>query len=396
MENLRKKYLRLLGSVDISKKRSLYSRIKWDDRLIIIRGQRGVGKTTLILQHIRETGMDPGEVLYVSLDDIYFSGHALSELVEEFVLEGGKYLYLDEVHRYPGWSQEVKNIYDFYPSLNLVLTGSSALSFYISGADLGRRAVVYHLPELSFREYLYFVHNLTFDIIPLADLLKHHERLALEVNAKVRSVKLFREYLRYGAYPFVLEGREGYPEKVEWLISTVIDNDIPAIENIAYESRMKMKKLLLMMATSSPMRVNLSELSRKVETSRDVLMKFLNLLVQAGIIRLLTTSGVGHTVLRKPDKIYFSNSNMLFSIYENADIGTARETFFLDQLSATHQVTYPKNGDFLVEGKYLFEVGGKNKTFLQIFDHPRPYLAVDDTEYGHKDRIPLWLFGFLY
>jgi predicted AAA+ superfamily ATPase len=396
VENLRKKYLRLLGSVDISKKRSLYSRIKWDDRLIIIRGQRGVGKTTLILQHIRETGMDPGEVLYVSLDDIYFSGHALSELVEEFVLEGGKYLYLDEVHRYPGWSQEVKNIYDFYPSLNLVLTGSSALSFYISGADLGRRAVVYHLPELSFREYLYFVHNLTFDIIPLADLLKHHERLALEVNAKVRSVKLFREYLRYGAYPFVLEGREGYPEKVEWLISTVIDNDIPAIENIAYESRMKMKKLLLMMATSSPMRVNLSELSRKVETSRDVLMKFLNLLVQAGIIRLLTTSGVGHTVLRKPDKIYFSNSNMLFSIYENADIGTARETFFLDQLSATHQVTYPKNGDFLVEGKYLFEVGGKNKTFRQIFDHPRPYLAVDDTEYGHKDRIPLWLFGFLY
>ena len=396
MEHLRNKFLRLLGSVGSSPRRYLYDQINWDERFIIITGQRGVGKTTLVLQHIKSYQADLEDVLYVSLDDIYFSAHSLTELVEEFVMNGGRYLFIDEAHRYPGWTQEIKNIYDFYRDLQIIVTGSSALSFFISSADLGRRAAVYHLPELSFREYLYFSGYSLFEPLELQDILKDHEKIALEINTKIKSVKLFREYIRYGAFPFFLEGREKYTDKVEWMIHTVIDNDIPAIENIGYESRLKIKKFLLMMATSVPFRVNISELSRKLATSRDVFTHHLNLLSRAGIITLLTTEGTGHVLVRKPDKIYFSNPNLLFSLNEQADTGTMRETFFLNQMKNRYRVTYPRSGDFLIDNKYLFEVGGKNKTLKQVKDHPGAFLAVDDVEYGHKKSIPLWLFGFLY
>ena len=396
MENLRRKYLRLLNMIPTSPRRYLYEHINWNNRLVIIKGQRGTGKTTLILQHIKSAFDDLEETLYVSMDDIYFSGNSLSDLTEEFVTMGGRYLFLDEVHRYKGWSNELKNIYDFYPALHIVVTGSSLLSFYISSADLGRRSVVYNLPELSYREYIYFTKNIDFKPIPLEDILNKHEKPAATVNEKIKPVKYFREYLRYGAYPFILEGMDSYADKVVSVINTVIDNDIPSVENISYESRQKMKKLLWMIATSSPFKVNISELSRKLETSRDMLSKYLNLMEQSGILRLLSTGGKGHTLLRKPDKIYLSNPNMLYSINENADIGTVRETFFLDQLSVHHNVTYPKAGDFLINGKYTVEVGGKGKNSGQIKEIPDSFLAVDDTEYAFKNRIPLWLFGFLY
>ena len=396
MEQLRKKFLRLLTSTEEIPKRYLYEDIDWQERLIIIKGQRGTGKTTLVLQHIKSSFKELDETLYVSLDDIYFSTHTLSGFVEDFVTDGGKYLFIDEAHRYKKWSLELKNIYDFYPELHLVITGSSALSFYISSADLGRRAAVYDLPELSFREYLNFTRNTKFEAYKLEDLLNNHEQLAYAINSKIKSVKLFREYLHTGAYPFILEGKNKYFEKLETTLNTVIDSDIPAIENITFESRRKLKKLLLMIATSSPFKVNISELSRKLETTRDILSKYLDLLNQAGIIKLLTTKGIGYTVIRKPDKIYLSNPNLMYSINENADTGTIRETFFLNQLSNNHQVAYPKWGDFIVEGKYIFEIGGKSKTFDQIKNLENAFLAVDDTEYGHKNKIPLWLFGFLY
>ena len=396
MENLRMKYLRLLSSVKLKPKRYLYDIIDWHERFVIIKGQRGTGKTTLVLQYIKSTIKNLDESLYVSLDDIYFSGNKLSDMVEEFVTGGGKYLFIDEVHRYKGWSLELKNIYDFYPELKIVITGSSALSFFIHSADLGRRASIYDLPELSFREYIYFVEGVLFETISLSDIIGNHNNLALSINSKIKSVKLFREYLRMGVYPYVLTNRTKYPEKVEASINTVIDNDIPAIENISYESRIKMKKLLLMMATSSPFKINISELSRKMETSRDILTKYLNLLSQAGIIKLLTSDGIGYQIIRKPDKVYFSNSNLMYAINEKPDIGTIRETFFLNQLSTIHKINYSKSTDFLVNEKYLFEIGGKNKTNKQIKDMQDAYLAVDDTEYGYKNKIPLWLFGFLY
>jgi predicted AAA+ superfamily ATPase len=396
MEKLRVKYLRLLASVKVSPKRFLYDKINWHDRLIIIKGQRGTGKTTLLLQYIKTTFKDYSETLYVSLNDIYFSSNTLSDLVEKFVMNGGRFLFLDEVHRYKGWSEELKNIYDFYPDLQLIVTGSSALAFYINQADLGRRASVYDLPELSFREYLNLAHKTSFTTLQLSDILNQHEKMAMEINTKIKSVKLFREYLYSGAYPFVLEGKEKYFDKLEAIIGTVIDSDIPAIENITFESRIKLKKLLLLMATSSPFKVNISELSRKLQTTRDVLVKYLELLNKAGIIKFLTTEGIGHTLLRKPDKIYFSNSNLAYVFQDDPNKGTLRETFFLNQVSAGHSVLYPKAGDFMVNGKYTFEVGGKTKSSEQIKSVANAYLALDDMEYGYKNKIPLWLFGFLY
>ncbi len=396
MERLRTKYLRLLATVDTRKKRFLFNKINWSDRLIIIKGQRGTGKTTLLLQYIKTTFKDTTETLYISLNDIYFSNNSLSGLAEEFVTDGGRFLFIDEVHRYKNWSEELKNIYDFYPELHLIVTGSSALAFYINKADLGRRASVYELPELSFREYLNFAYDTAFEVFDFEDILKNHEKFALEINAQIKSVKLFREYLQSGAYPFFLEGVEKYPEKLEAVMDTVIESDIPALENISFESRIKLKKLLLLMASTSPFKLNISELSRKIQTSRDMLTKYLELLNKAGVIKFLSTEGIGYTLIRKPDKIYFSNSNLIHAIHNPVNTGTVRETFFLNQLSVHHNVAYPKTGDFFVDKKYTFEVGGKGKSSNQIKLLKNAFLAIDETAYGYKNKIPLWLFGFLY
>ena len=396
MEKLREKYLRLISSEDYPLKRFLFSEIDWNDRFIVIKGQRGTGKTTLLLQYIRSHFSNPEQTLYVSLDDIYFSNNTISDVVDEFVKDDGKYIFIDEVHRYKNWAQEIKNIYDFYPDLSLVITGSSALDFYINISDLGRRASVYSLPELSFREYLNFVYSKDFPTFSIEEIIENHEQIAVKINSEIKSLKMFRQYLKNGAYPFIIENENKFYEKLEAVIDTVIDSDIPAVENITYESRIKLKKLLLLLASSSPFKVNMSELSRKLETTRDVLIKYLHLLNKSGIVIFLSTDGIGHTILRKPDKIYLSNSNLLYSLTNNVNMGTIRETFFLNQVSFLKDVKYPATGDFLVDGKYTFEIGGKNKTQKQISGIKDSFLALDDIEYGHKNKIPLWLFGFLY
>ncbi len=397
MKTLRNKYLRLLSATQEKPKRFLFEQIDWNERLIIIKGQRGTGKTTLLLQHIKQRHSNNlDETLYISMDDIYFAAHNLSDFVEEFVIDGGRYLYIDEIHRYKNWSVEIKNIYDFYPDLNLIITGSSALSFYISSADLGRRAALYNLPELSFREYLNFTLNTGFPSYSLNEIIKKSETISVNINKEVKSLKEFRNYLKFGAYPFILNGKDRYFDKLEASINTVIDSDIPAIENISYDSRVKLRKLLYMMSSTLPFKINMSELSRKLETTRDMLSKYLELLNKAGIIKFLTTEGIGYTLIRKPDKIYFSNSNLIYALTANAETGTLRETFFLSQLSLSHKVNYPKQGDFMIDNKYTFEIGGKNKSYAQIKNLKNAYLALDDTEYGHGNTIPLWLFGFLY
>ena len=325
MKTLRNKYLRLLSATQEKPKRFLFEQIDWNERLIIIKGQRGTGKTTLLLQHIKQRHSNNlDETLYISMDDIYFAAHNLSDFVEEFVIDGGRYLYIDEIHRYKNWSVEIKNIYDFYPDLNLIITGSSALSFYISSADLGRRAALYNLPELSFREYLNFTLNTGFPSYSLNEIIKKSETISVNINKEVKSLKEFRNYLKFGAYPFILNGKDRYFDKLEASINTVIDSDIPAIENISYDSRVKLRKLLYMMSGTLPFKINMSELSRKLETTRDMLSKYLELLNKAGIIKFLTTEGIGYTLIRKPDKIYFSNSNLIYALTANAETGTLR------------------------------------------------------------------------
>ncbi|RLD66155.1 MAG: AAA family ATPase [Bacteroidetes bacterium] len=396
MKTLRNKYLRLLTATLESPKRFLFEQIDWAERLIIIKGQRGTGKTTMLLQYIKLNHTSLEETLYISMDDIYFAANKLSDFIEDFVVGGGRYLYIDEIHRYKNWSVELKNIYDFYPDLKLIITGSSALSFYISTADLGRRAAIYNLPELSFREYLNFTLGTNFKTYSLNDIIKKSETISMTINKEIRSLKEFRNYLMHGAYPFILNGKERYYDKLEASINTIIDNDIPVIENISYDSRVKLRKLLYMMSTTVPFKINMSELSRKLETTRDMLSKYLELLNKAGIIKFLTTEGIGYTLIRKPNKIYFSNSNLIHALTANAEIGTVRETFFLSQLSVSHKVNYPKQSDFMIDNKYTFEIGGKNKDRKQIQDLKNAYLALDDIEYGYGKSIPLWLFGFLY
>ncbi|NOZ46941.1 MAG: ATP-binding protein [Chlorobi bacterium] len=396
MDLLRRKYLRLLKSVKTDFKRYLYNEIDWNSNLIIIKGQRGVGKTTLILQYIKSNIKDLSKSLYISLDDIYFANNTLSGLVEEFTVNGGTHLFIDEIHRYISWSKELKNINDFYPELKIVATGSSALEIKKGEADLSRRASVYHLHEMSFREYLSLIHRKKIRKTELDEIITNHETLAIEINKEIKTIPVFKEYLQQGAYPFVRIKDIQFYDKLNSVINIIIDNDIPAIENITYETGIKLKKLLYLISSSVPFKPNISELSTKVKTSRDMLLKYIYLLSGAGIINLLSQTGISSSVFRKPDKIYLNNTTLMYALQNNPNIGTLRETFFLNQLKAKHLVAYPKTGDFLVNNKYLFEVGGKNKTQKQIAGIKNSFIVADNIEYGFGNKIPLWLFGFLY
>lgn len=396
MDLLRRKYLRLLNYVKTDFKRYLYNDIDWDSNFIIIKGQRGVGKTTLMLQYIKSNIQDLNKSLYISLDDIYFTSNTLSNLVEEFVINGGTYLFIDEIHRYVSWSTELKNIYDFYPELKIVATGSSALEIKKGEADLSRRASIYHLHEMSFREYLSLMYNSNFQSVTLKNIITNHESIAIDINKEIKTVLLLKEYLQQGAYPFVKRKDFQFYDKLNSVINVIIDNDIPAIEHITYETSIKLKKLLYLITTAVPFKPNISELSKKIGTSRDMLLKYLYLLSGAGIINFITHTGIANSVLRKPEKIYLNNTTLMYALHNNPNIGTIRETFFLNQLMKKHLVAYPKTGDFFIDNKYLFEVGGKNKTQKQIEGIENSFIVADNIEYGFGNRIPLWLFGFLY
>ncbi len=396
MEKLRNKFLRLLSQIKYDYKRYLFTQINWEDRLIIIKGQRGVGKTTLILQYIQSSDFDINKTLYISLDDIYFSNNVLSDLVETFVLNGGKNLFIDEVHRYQDWSIEIKNIYDFYPNLKIIATGSSTIAINKGEADLSRRASVYNLFGLSFREYISLFHNHNFKSLSLSEILSNHQNIVFEINKNIKPIELFSRYIKYGFYPFSDFNDVLYYEKLKAIINVIIDNDIPAIENINYETRIKIKKLLYLISAAVPFKPNISELSQKVGTSRDALLKYLYLLSNAEIINLLPQSGSAGSILKKPEKIYLNNTNLMLALDEFANIGTLRETFFMNQLNALFKVEAPKNGDFIVNNFYTFEIGGKNKTRKQISSIENSYTVIDNIEYGQANQIPLWLFGFLY
>ena len=396
MEKLYNKSVRVINNLKQKQRRYLYNDIDWNSRLIIITGARGVGKTTLMLQYIKENFGVSTEALYVSLDDIYFANTKLSEMVEDFIIKGGKYLFVDEVHKYPDWSKELKNIYDFYSELKIVATGSSTLEIYKGEADLSRRATSYHLHELSMREYMILMHKFNLPVFPFKEIINNHNKLATEINSKFMPVKYFNEYIKKGVYPFIVEDNAKFFEKLEIIINLVIENDIPATSKISYETIIKIKNLLSMVSTSAPFKPNISELSKKTGTSRDQLIKYLNLVEKAGLIKSLRYSGIATSMLTKPEKIYMGNTSLMYALDNRVNPGTLRETFFVNQLSAMHKVSYTKNGDFLIDDKYTFEIGGKNKTQKQIAGIKNSYIAADNIEYGYKNKIPLWLFGFLY
>ena len=380
-------------------KRFLHNSIDWDNRLIGILGSRGTGKTTLVLQHIKDKFADnPDAALYVSLDNLWFETHSLKDLVEYHYNNGGTHVFLDEVHYNKDWQQIVKNLYDEYRSLKIVYTGSSLLKIDQAGADLSRRQIAYTLPGLSFREYLNFEGLVTdLNALALQDLLENHVAIAEKICAKTKILRDFNNYLQSGYYPFYKESSESYIKKLSQITNQILETDYPAIEKINYTTVQKIKKMLYILAQSCPQTPNMSELFVQLETDRNLGMKMLYLLDKANLLNLLSSEKASLKNMSKPDKIYCDNTNLMYSLTEKPEEGTSRETFFLNQLkSAGYKVTYPKQGDFLIEDSFLFEIGGKNKNFNQIKDITDSFLAVDDTEVGRKNRIPLWMFGLLY
>ena len=388
---------RKLAATDLRFKRYLYDRINWDVRLIGIKGARGVGKTTLLLQHIKETFAHLDQVLYVSLDNLWFNNHSLEELVEFLYTHGVVNIYFDEVHKHKNWTQSLKNFYDNYPDLNIVYTGSAMLAIDNSKTDLSRRQSLYTLNGLSFREYLEYEGVAAIPVIALEELLDTHIGYAMEVASKIKVRKCFDDYLNKGYYPYYKESGEDYLMRVAEVARLVIDSDIPAVEDITYTTVQKIKKLLMVIAENVPLEPNINKLSAELESTRDQTLKMLYLLDRAALLCLLTDKVKDYKHLTGPKKVYLNNTNLMYALSgNNLSKGTLRETFFANQVGAVATLTMPKQGDFMAVGKYLFEVGGSRKTFGQIAGIPDSYLALDDIETGSGNRIPFWMFGCLY
>ena len=400
MDNIFKTYNRIVEMVDCSFHRYIYNQIEWNDRMIGIKGARGVGKTTLMLQHINQHFPDRSKALYVSLDNLWFSQHTLSELVEYHYTHGGTHLFLDEVHRYTHnpWPQELKNIYDSYPDYHLCFTGSSLIEIDNAIADLSRRCRLYDLRGLSFREYLIMEGVGDYGVVELEQVLSSHSQIASSVAAKIKVLPHFERYIRHGFYPFYHEMDElGYLNRVEQVISTVIENDIPAVERIEFDTVAKTKQLLMILTERVPFTLNVSMLCGTLGITRNQLLRLMHLLERASIIRqMYTAKSSNFKAMVKPEKILFDNTNIMFALGNKAESGTVRESFVANQLSIKHKLSQPTVGDLNVDGLYILEVGGAGKGFAQISNVPNSYVVADGIEIGAGNKIPLWLFGMLY
>jgi hypothetical protein len=333
----------------------------------------------------------------VSLDNIYFSSNLLVDLADEFVKTGGSYLVLDEVHRYSNWSIEIKNIYDTYKDLKVIFTGSSILQIDYKKADLSRRAVFYEMPGLSFREYVNIKTGNSFEAISFEAILSGHLELSSHIVQHIKPIAHYHDYIRIGYYPFFLENEASYYKKIEEIINVVMEIDIPQSFEISLNSIEKMKKLLYIISSSTPFKPNIAKLSEKIGATRNTIKTYMHYLERAKIIQLLQSDTKGVSILQKPEKIYLHHPNLMFALAsERSNIGTLRETFFYNQVAASENLTSSKEADFIVNETYTFEIGGKNKEKSQIAGIENAFIASDNIEHGFDNKIPLWLFGFLY
>lgn len=397
MDLLKQRYKKLLEGVKTDIHRSLYYKIDWTQPLIGIKGQRGVGKTTLMLQRIKESDPTGDASFYASLDNLWFADHTLIDLAEELIARGVSNLYLDEVHKLPGWERQIKNLYDSYPELHVAFTSSSLLIIDHSIGDLSRRVSMYTLPGLSFREFLHFEGITSIEKLTLGDILYSHETMAASISSQIDILSYFRKYMSKGYYPFYRSmGTADYYNRLDQMISAVIDLDIPAVENkIEYETLLKAKRLIGIIAGSQPYQPNMSTLAGLMSTNRNQLLKLFDLLDRAGIIRQIFSTMGNPKGLAKPQKVLLNNSSLMCAL-DSPKIGAERECTFASFLSFGHKVGYSKEGDFIVDNRYLFEIGGKGKGFDQIKDRPDSFVVADDIEFGFGNKIPLWLFGLLY
>jgi uncharacterized protein len=398
MVDLYSRFLRKLSNVSLDFTRSAMDEIPWRAQLVGIKGARGVGKTTLLLQYIKLHLSDQiAQTLYVSLDSFWFSSHSLSELIEDFYKQGGKFLFLDEVHKYPNWAQELKNAYDDYPDLKVVFTGSSALEILNARADLSRRAVMYEMQGFSFREFLGIETKIDFSILSLNEILEKHVEITQEIGQKIKPFQYFSKYLEFGYYPFYREDKELYEIKLTEVVNMILEIELPLLRGIESGYVFKLKELLSVISASVPFTPNISKLGEKLTINRSTILSYLHYFQEVRLTNNLFKEANGISKLQKPQKIYLENTNLMQILSpSNVNIGNVRETFFANQVGFRHNLLYTEKGDFLVDEKYTFEIGGKGKTKHQIEGIENAFIAADEIEFGFNQKIPLWLFGFLY
>ena len=386
----------LLRPVKNDFRRYLHNQINWKQRMIGIKGPRGAGKTTLILQHLKyDLGLPP-EALYITADHTWFYNHTLLDTANDWYKQGGKILFIDEVHKYENWSVELKNIYDGLPEMQVIFSASSALDIYRGEADLSRRVVSYLLAGLSFREYLIFTNGVSFDAFKIEDINNNHRSLSRMITEDFRPLPAFRKYLEVGYLPIIAEGEDTYLMKLNQVINTIVDTDLAYIVSYNSGTAIKVKKLLGVIAESVPFKPNIAALARKLDLSRDSVYQYIYQLQDARLLNTLSSEGKGVSTLQKPDKIFLENTNLAFALKEQPDIGNIRETFVLNQLlNAGLKVYFPEEGDFSIGGLTI-EVGGKGKNASQVKQLDNYLIAADDIETGGGNKVPIWLLGFLY
>lgn len=391
MEVLQLHFNQLLRSTSTKFHRYLYHNINWNNRMIGIVGPRGVGKTTLVLQHIKEE-LNRDTSLYVIAEDIYFSTHNLVDLADTFVRMGGQHLFIDEIHKYDGWSPELKLIYDYHPNLHVVFTGSSVLDIVEGISDLSRRARMYHLQGMSFREYLSMKNNIELPVYTLESILTHHVQLPKDFLP----LPHFAQYIKRGYYPFTIL-IDDYEFFLNQIVNVTLENDIPQYANLTIAAARKYKKLLSIIAQSAPFKPNFTQIAGQISVSRNQVADMCAMIEKSGLIAQLREPTRGIQSLGKVDKIYLDNTVLVNSLgAPHVDVGTIRETFFFNQLRLNHNICSSPASDFLVNEKYTFEVGGKSKKQRQIQSIDNAFVVKDDIETGYANIIPLWMFGLMY
>jgi len=395
MEKLLENSSLYLSSLAAPHKRYFYDHVDWDDKLVGLIGARGVGKTTFILNYLKNLDIPLSKKLYISADSIDAVGNSLIEIAKKFEAMGGKILAIDEIHKYRNFEIELKQIYDMLP-LKVIFSGSSAVNLEHKKADLSRRAVIYRIDGLSFREFIEFKTDKTLPSFTIETLLHHHTEIADEIKQSVKPFEYWDEYVMFGYYPFYFENPKKYALKLNETINTVIEVDIPSIFSIKYENISNLKKLVKYICSSEPFKLNIKELSGKIGIDRDTLYQYLEYLNRGKILRVIRPKSKGDGIFVKPSKIYLNNANLNHSYCDRASKGMIRETLFASLLSNAHEISVAKNGDFIIDDRYTFEIGGKNKSYKQIKDIDNSFVVADDIEIGFGNKIPLWLFGFLY
>lgn len=401
MEKLFQYQAALLQNISNDFNRYLFKKIAWNDRFTGIKGLRGVGKTTLLLQHLKYNLKDTNKHLYATLDHPYFYSNSLFDLAESFNQQGGQTLLLDEVHKMKDWSRQIKIIFDALPQLQLIFTASSALDIHRGEADLSRRVLTYNLGGLSFREYLELYHNTRYPSIEFQDLLKNHTVHSAAIAKLCKPLALMKDYLKRGYFPFSKSLEyESFEVRLIQTLEVVMNEDLSYVEGYTTDNIFKIKKLMGILAESVPFTANISSIADKLSIGRNSIKEYLQALEKAGLLSFLNRKGKGISLLQKPDKIYLENTNISYTLKDHPDAGTIRETFFINQLKNSGKKIYlPADGDVLVyenRHNYIFEIGGKNKQGRQLKNQVNSFIVADDIEHGFKNKIPLYLFGFLY